>query len=313
MKPGRASSRPAVLLAASLALLIAGCSAASASRDGAPDGAPMPDAVPSAAPAEGGQSVVDGRKIARVATIDVVVKDVEDAAAALRSIALSTGGIISAESLYLPKDPAATADGYSTVVVSVPASRLDQALAAIAGIGEVRQRSIESTDVTDAVVDTESRIKTLKESIARLQTLMSKAGSVSAIAEVEAQLTQRESDLEAMLASLNSLNHRVEMAPITVTLRTPETVGPEAPNGFLAGLQAGWDSLVSVARVGLTVLGVLLPYLLIAALIAVPLLLWRRRTHSTRPRVPDAGRLGQTAAAAPAADDGEPETARTSQ
>jgi len=72
----------------------------------------------------------------------------------------------------------------------------------------------------------------------------------------------------------------VAQSPITVTLQTPPpaVVEPETP-GFLSGLVAGWNALVSSSRVLLTIVGALLPFLLLLTLIGVPVVVWRRRAR----------------------------------
>ncbi|MEA5117376.1 MAG: DUF4349 domain-containing protein [Propionicimonas sp.] len=283
-KTARRLRRLLVLAGASALIVLSGCSGSSpAAGTAAYDEAPAkggaapeygaPEEVP--APSEGGPAVLDDRKIIRVATIDLVVTDMAKAAADLRAVAAGVGGTVTAESLSLP-EAADLGTSDSMVVVSVPATQLERTLTLIGGIGEVRNRTIESTDVTDTVVDTESRVATMRESIARLQELMSKAWSISEIAKVESELTSRQAELEALLAKLTTLNRQVDLSPITVTLHTPDTVEPVPLAGFLPGLQAGWESLMTVAGVVLTALGVILPYLAVAAVIAVPLLLWRR-------------------------------------
>ncbi|HET7823328.1 MAG TPA: hypothetical protein VFL10_17535, partial [Ornithinibacter sp.] len=61
--------------------------------------------------------------------------------------------------------------------------------------------------------------------------------------------------------------------------------------GFLAGLKAGWTAFTGSVTVLLTVVGALLPFAVVLALVLVPLVLWlRRRTPRTpvtaQPAVP---------------------------
>jgi hypothetical protein len=185
----------------------------------------------------------------------------------------------------------------------------------IAGLGEVRSRTVESVDVTDAVVDVESRVKTMRESIARLQELMRRAGSVSDIAQVESELTQRQADLEALLAQQAALAQRVATSPVSVTLVTPDTVSEDGPRGFLAGLESGWQTMLASGVVVLTIVGALLPWQVLAALVAVPLLLWRRRrvarARGPQPTAPTAGPAPAPVVAAPPGTDGGATTGGT--
>jgi len=279
----------ALCLAAGLAVF-SGCAGAGVSN--APE-AGYPD-VPQAAPGEGGaptsgpDGVHTAPQIARTASISIVVDDVAKTAQDLTDAAATLGGWVTAESLSLPGADG-TSYSSSTVEVTVPSDRLDEALTKIAGLGRVTDRQIESEDVTTQVVDVDARVQTMRDSIARLQDLMSKAGSVTEIAQVEAELTQRQADLEALLARQKALSQRVATAPITVTLRTESQAVPEGLNGFLPGLQAGWDAMTASASVAVTVVGVLLPWLVLAAIIVVPIVAvhrHRRRMRLTAEPVP---------------------------
>ena len=97
-----------------------------------------------------------------------------------------------------------------STIVSAPADQLDGALTDISAIGEVQLRTIQSTDVTAKVADVDARIKTMRDSIARMQELLTRAGSVTEIAQVENELTRRQADLESLLAQQKALAQRVD-------------------------------------------------------------------------------------------------------
>ena len=265
-------SRAVAAVVAGFMLVFAGCSAGGAAAPA--EGGGMPQTEPSA-PAPG------DRQIARTASVSLVVTDVESTAGKLRQLAESVGGLVTWESISLPAPGGRGSQSYSEVVISVPADRLDEVLGLVGTLGEVRDRSVESVDVTDAVLDVDARVKTLRESIARLQELMSRAGSVTEIAAVEAELSQRQADLESMLAQQKNLQNRVAMAPITVGLYPPDLADQAGRSGFLGGLTAGWSALVTTGEVALTAVGYLLPWLVLLAVIGAPLIWWRRRRRAS--------------------------------
>lgn len=225
--------------------------------------------------------IVDSPQIIRSATMVLMVPDTASAATRLRSVAITHGGTVTTENVV---SGGKNAYSQSTVVLSVPADQLDGALTDIAAIGEVQLRTIQSTDVTAKVADVDARITTMRDSIARMQELLKRAGSVSEIAQVESELTRRQSDLESLLAQQKALAQRVAQSPITVTFSTqPIVIEPPVPQtGFLAGLAAGWKALKSFTVGLLTVVGALLPFLVVLALIGAPVawLVRRRRPHA---------------------------------
>ena len=101
------------------------------------------------------------------------------------------------------------------------------------------------------------------------QALMSQTQNISQIVELESQLAQREADLESLQAQLASMTKRIAMATVTVTVSSnPDVIPPVEQDGFLTGLRSGWNAFLASLTVGLTVLGALLPWLVVLALIA---------------------------------------------
>ena len=281
MKPNRPSIVAWTITLGLAALLTAGCGSA-VPQTLAPQ-APAPSSYPEGVPSDATQAA--DRKIARTASITLVVGDIRTTADALGEVAKRLQGAITYESLSLP-DANGYSRGYSTVQVTVASANLDEALSQIASLGQVTSREIQSVDVTEQVVDVDARVKTMQESIARLQELMKKAGSVTEIANVEAELTSRQASLEALLATQKSLNTRVATTPISVQLRTESQAPPAAVSGFLPGLQAGWDSMTTAGQIALTTLGALLPWLVLAAIIVVPLMVRRRNRRMAARQAP---------------------------
>lgn len=264
--------------------LLAGCSGPGVS-DGARS-APVPQqavpaGVPAAAPADGATDAAqpyqtDERQVARTAALTVVVPSPVDAAARVREIASAHGGYVTREEVRSQGERPT-----GTVVVSVPADQVDATLKDLAGLGELAQRSQTATDVTDKVVDVDARVRTLQESITRTRALMERAGSVAEIAAVERELTTRQSELESLLAQQKALRDRVARTPITVTLTT--TQPGVTSNPFLDGLRGAWEALQSSVRVVLVILGFLLPWAVIAALVWFPVRAWFKK-HPRPPR-----------------------------
>ena len=169
--------------------------------------------------------------------------------------------------------------GYSTITISVPTDSLDATLDELAKLGTVHSRNASTDDVTAQYVDTQSRIDTMEASVNRVRALMSQATKLADIVVLEAELSRRQADLEALQSQLAALEDATTLAPVEVRLSTDATVLEEAEDdtGFLAGLTAGWDAFTASVGVVLTVLGAMLPFAVVAAVVAVPIVLWLRR------------------------------------
>ncbi len=286
--------RTLVVLALAALLLLAGCSGSGTSVGGSE---PAPaiatgEAAPAAdarSGAEDGGSTGSGsnvtdladRKIARTASVTLSVDDPAAAVDGLHAVAEEHSGLVLSE--YVDQSPGAR---QSRVSLSVPADQLDAALDDIAGAGQVITRSVSADDVTGQVVDIDARVKTMRDSIARLQELMQRAGSLKDVTDLESELTQRQADLESLLAQQSALSEQVARSTISVTLVSNASDAVAARGGFLAGLVAGWRALLAFGRVLVTAAGALLPWLPVAAVVAVPVWWWRRRRSRAQAQEP---------------------------
>ncbi len=244
-------------------------------------------AAPGVGPTE---AAVVGPKLARTAWLGVKVTNISKASAQVRAIAGAAGGQVLSESIVTASDPTGSygspkgASGVSEdapvpavglneawLTLSVPADKLDSALADLssANLGTVSYRSSQSQDVTATYTDTQARIEPAKDSIARVRALMVKATKLEQIVLLESELSRRQADLDSLQQQLADLDHRTTMSEVSVSLWTDEATAPQPDhNGFLAGIQKAWDSLLNSLVVVLTGLAVLLPWLLIALVVA---------------------------------------------
>ncbi|MGN6636964.1 MAG: DUF4349 domain-containing protein [Oryzihumus sp.] len=245
------------------------------------------------------QVVAAERKITRTASLSIQVKDVAGAATAVHVIVDGLDGFVLNEQLGkdggpqpLPgATPSQAFNGFGTITVSVPADKLDTTLDQLARVGTVLSRSTTSQDVTDQYVDTASRVKTMQASLDRVRALLAQATNIGQVVSLESELSRREADLESLQAELAALKGSVDRSTVTVALSTPAVVAATVDNtGFLAGLRQGWHAFKTSVTAVLTVVGALLPFAALVALVGWPLWRWLRRRQA-----------GVTASPAPAA------------
>ncbi|ARX87157.1 hypothetical protein SMD44_06638 [Streptomyces alboflavus] len=211
--------------------------------------------------------------IIRTASLTVRVKDVPKALERARTAAEGAGGLVGDEST----DRDRRGHDRSRVVLRVPQDRYEQVLSDLAGTGKLISRNAKAEDVTEEVVDVESRIRTQRASVARVRALMDKATKISDIVSLEGELSGRQADLEALLARQSSLKDRTTMATITLTLsESPETGADgkddEGPT-FAGALSGGWGAFVTMLGWLAVALAAALPFAAVAALLV---LLWLR-------------------------------------
>ncbi|MET8828004.1 DUF4349 domain-containing protein [Streptomyces sp. NPDC004610] len=312
-RPDRAvrpsARRPARLLAGVLlaaALGLAGCTGAGDTADSMADGgsgdgkAAADGAAPGSLDAGSGEADAGARAdeaqasekseesapdlpathVIRTASLTVQVKDVPKALREARSAVEGAGGHVGEEHTTRDEDDAE----YTDVTLRVPAERYDEILGDLEGVGsgKLLERSTKAEDVTDQVVDVESRIQSQRASVTRIRELMDRAERLSDVVTLEGELSRRQADLESLLARQSSLEDRTTLATIALTL-TETPVDRDAKDddpGFLDALSGGWDAFVSVLRWLLVALGAVLPF---AVSLALLLLVWLR---IVRPRLP---------------------------
>ncbi len=229
------------------------------------------------------------RDVVYTGSISVRVKDVGRAADRVESLALGVDGIVFSE--QSSTDPRHPEYGEAALTIRVPPTAFGPTLDAVARLGRELDRQRSAEDVTTQVTDTTSRLRTQQRSVDRVRVLLAQAKTIGEVVQVESELSRREADLESLEAQLKKLDDLTSLATIEVRLVSPRptrTVAPEDDSalGFLSGLRGGWDAFVAIVLVALTVLGAVLPFVVAAGLLGVPLLLlWRsrRRTPAATP------------------------------
>jgi len=272
-----------IILAALSAWLLAGCGSGSSSststagiagggsrsqgsvgaKEGVPGVRPAPNALTGPAQvAKSGPPVVGvGPKLTKTASLNLQVKDIDTAAAQVRTIASGLQAQVLSEQVGTgsPSGPvplqsrSSTATSFGTLTLSVPADTLD-------------------TDI---------RLQTMRASVTRVRALMTQAKDIGQVVALEGELSQREADLESLESQLGALQNSVERSTLTLWLSTPENK-PVTNAGFVPGLRSGWDAFTGSLSGLLTALGAVLTFAAHLALIAAPLLwlLGRRRASS---------------------------------
>ena len=255
------------------AALLVGCSGPSStdasSADSGAGGAsvaePADAGEPGSAPAVPGDADPD-RQVVSTATVSLAVEEPAAGAQRVSELVDAAGGRVDERT-----EQAASEEGERAVadlVVRVPADALTDVLADLEDLGDVADVSVSASDVTTTAVDLDARISALRTSVARLQTLMDGAASTEALLAAEKALSERQEQLESLQSRRAVLAGQVELSTLRVHLE-PFGVAPVGgPDGFLDGLGTGWRALGTVLGAAVVVLGVLLPWLALTALVA---------------------------------------------
>jgi uncharacterized protein DUF4349 len=160
----------------------------------------------------------DGRLLIRTASMDLEVDDAEKSSAAVTRIVSEVEGVVDSS--------VARKEGSVDFVVRVPEAQLESVMKRFEELGDVKRRSVSTTDVTEEVVDVDARLKNLVSTRDSLRVLFEKATSVQDVVTVERELSRVQGDIDALEARLKSLRSRVALSEIDLTLTRAKILGP---------------------------------------------------------------------------------------
>lgn len=155
-----------------------------------------------------------GRKIVYTGRFVVDVYDVEKARTSVVTWAESLGGYMQSQQS-------------GVVVLKVPADHFPEVLAKLRELGRVNDEltDIRAQDITQEYYDLELRLKTRKEYLASLSTLLEQAGKLEEKLAVQREIASVVADIEQMEGRMRVMVHMVAFATVTVELR-PAYKGP---------------------------------------------------------------------------------------
>ncbi len=186
-----------------------------------------------------------GRDIIFTADLVVAVEDVASAGETATRAIQGLGGFLFGQSTSGSPQPT------SVLTFKVQPGDFQEALARLGELGELRSQHVSANDVTERIVDLESRIATATASVDRLRGLLAEASDIKAIVELESELLARETELETLRGSLRTLQDQVSLATIVMTLTQAESnphleVTTSVYPGHDEGVSCPGDSSVSV-------------------------------------------------------------------
>lgn len=220
-------------------------------------GAPMPQDAP-------GQPPLVTRDVVKTASTTISVARPAEAADKAAALVATADGRVDNRS---EDAGSGTGRARSTVVLRVPAAKLDEVLGQLKALGTVEHVEITSDDVTAQRVDLDARIKALQTSVDRLLGIMRDAKDPDALIKAEGALSERQAELDSLRAQREALGDRIEYSTVNVSF-VAETIGGPAPTeyrGFFGQIERGWDGLVSVVGNLVLLFGLLLPWLAVLA------------------------------------------------
>ncbi len=236
------------------------------------------NAVKSAAVPSAAQGVqVQERKVIQTADLAVVVNDPQTRMTEISKMALDMGGYVVSSNLYQTSTSLGKQVPEATIVVCVPAEKLDEALAAIKkGAGDVQYENRTGQDVTNAYVDLQAQLKAKQAAEAQLLKIMNDAVRAEDVLNTYMQVQSIQTEIEQLKGQIQYYDEAVALSSISVRLiaeegTQPIQVGPWKPAG--AAKQAIEDLIVFVQNFADFLIRFVIYVLPALILIAIPLLI----------------------------------------
>ncbi|HYG40772.1 MAG TPA: DUF4349 domain-containing protein [Cytophagales bacterium] len=162
------------------------------------------------------------------------------------------------------------------LTIRIPASSFDDLLKEVTkGVNYFDFKEIEVRDVTEEFLDVQARVNTKKELEKRYLELVKQAKKVSEILEIEKEIGQLRSDIEAMEGKLNYMQKKIAFSTLTITFYEPLELVAESAYGnkFKDGFKNGLESLI-LFFVGIVNIW---PFIVMSILALTGFRYWRKR------------------------------------
>lgn len=262
-------------------LIVAGCAEASTNHFGhAPTTTPPPAASDSAAiplTAVAHQAKPTDRKIIYKATLWLSVEDFGATEKGITELVKQSGGYVA----QFSEDRRYGDMRGGQWVLRVPTDRFDEVLDGASQLGVPTNREVTAEDITEEYVDLSARLKSKQGIEARLLELVkTKAGEVKDIVAVETELGRVREEIERIEGRLRFLADRVALTTITIHAHEQRGFRPEQAtlSGKIAStFWASLDGMRTLAEAALLAAVALGPWLVLLALVVVPLIVLLKR------------------------------------
>jgi hypothetical protein len=165
------------------------------------------------------------RKLIRNATVQLEIISFDDAVQKITTLANEEHGYVATSS----SEKQANGKLHGQVVIKVLPENLDRFLQKVRGLGELKNQTLGTEDVTKAYFDTDARLKNARVMEQRLiDMLKTKTGKVSDLLQVEKELGRVREQIEKMQGDLKYWDSQVQFATVTVSLAEKDLEEPAA-------------------------------------------------------------------------------------
>jgi hypothetical protein len=172
-------------------------------------------------------AVLANRKLIRNATVELEIASFDEAVQKITAFANEERGYVATTSSEKQENGKLKGE----IVVKVLPENLDRFLQEIRGLGELKNQTLGTEDITKAYFDTDSRLKNARVMESRLiEMLKKKSDDINDLLQVEKELERVREQIEQMQGELKFWDSQVQFATVTISLAEKDM---EEPAKFL--------------------------------------------------------------------------------
>ena len=176
-------------------------------------------------PIETQATALANRKLIRNATVELEIASFDDAIQKITAFASEERGYVATTS----SQKQANGKLRGQIVVKVLPDNLDRFLQKIRGLGELKNQTLGTEDITKAYFDTDARLKNARVMEQRLiEMLKKKSEDINDLLQVEKELGRVREDIEKMQGDLKFWDSQVQFATVTIQLVEKDMEEPAA-------------------------------------------------------------------------------------
>jgi hypothetical protein len=183
------------------------------------------------------QPQVQERLVIENADLAIVVKDPKARMAEINQLANEFGGYVVSSNLYQSFTSFGMEVPEATIVIRVPAEKLDEALTRIKeGAVDIQSENRSGQDVTSQYVDLQARLKAKEAAEKKLLEILDQAVRAEDVLAIYLQVQTVQTEIEQLKGQIQYLEESADLSAISVRLiaeegTQPIEVGPWKPEG----------------------------------------------------------------------------------
>jgi hypothetical protein len=180
--------------------------------------------------------------------------------------------IVSEKRGYISSSKTSAASGRITggqLVIRVPASRFDDMMKSLKGLGKIKGLEVSSEEVSQEYVDLKSRLRNWRAQEAVMLDLMRRAKTISDSVTIQNNLQEIQMEIEQISGRLQYLDDRVGYSEINLSINEPQVVPAKSSPAIKSAFKNALEASVAVVSTMIVLIGYLLPLLVAGILIFV--------------------------------------------